>query len=66
MSDISTHFGSEEKLVELLEELMEEDLTKWEEQYVTDLMNNVMEYGEDCCLSDGQADKLREIINKYA
>jgi len=66
MSDIETHFGTFEDYVELLEEAAGMPLNKWEAGFIADLAEKADEYGEECFLSDGQAQKLREILEQYA
>jgi hypothetical protein len=66
MSDIETHFGSFGDYMELLNEAAEMPLSKWERDFIDDLTEKADEYGEECYLSDGQARKLREILETYA
>jgi len=66
MTDIETHFGTFDDYMELLEEAAEMKLTGWERDFIDDLTQKAEDYGEDCYLSDGQARKLREILESNA
>lgn len=66
MTDIETHFGTFGDYMELLEEAAEMPLSGWEESFIADLTDKAEQYGDECYLSDGQARKLRQILEQYA
>ena len=64
--DATTHFGSFEQYIELLNECLEEGdtLTRWERDYIEDLLDKAETYGEEVLVSDRQAVKVREILEQ--